>query len=271
MKRNKKNYSEWLLGARKKLAAAQIPSANLDAMLLLEYEVKKNKETILTYPESLLTISQKYRLNRLLKKRIRHTPIAYLINKKEFYGKEFYINKNVLIPRPETESFISLIEKMPTKKNLRVIDLGTGSGVLAITIKSLHPKWELFATDISKKALTIARKNAKKNEVTIHFKKSDIFNSIDNDFDIVIANLPYVPSTHYVLEEVKKEPAVAIFSGKDGLDHYRSLFMSHFKNNSLLLIECLEIQQKKIKLLAQRHGFQLIGRDNLVYVFKKIK
>jgi len=271
MKLNKKNYNEWLLEARKKLTKAGIPSANLDAILLLEHVVKKNIETILTYPETLLDRFQINKLEKLLKKRLRHTPVAYLVNKKEFYGREFYVNNNVLIPRPETESFISLLEKLSFEKKQKLIDLGTGSGILAVTVKSLHPDWDVTATDISKKALKVARYNAKRIGVEINFKKSNLFNSIDNNFDIVIANLPYVPTKLPVLNEVKKEPQVAIFSGKDGLNLYRNLFKSSFKKDSFLFLESLVSQQKNINLLANKNGFKAIAQEGLVSVFKKIK
>ena len=177
----------------------------------------------------------------------------------------------MLVPRPESESFISLLEKISFAKKQKMLDLGTGSGILAITIKSLHPSWDVAATDISKKALTVARKNAKSFELDIRFRKSNLFNSIDNDFDVITANLPYVPTTLKVLEEVMNEPSVAVFSGDDGLVLYRILLTSSFKKDAYLLLESLLTQQDEIKALAKENGFKLIDKENLVLVFKKIK
>jgi len=267
----KKTYGEWLQEATKALNKANIPSARLDALLLLEQISGKKKEILLTYPETFIGRNRLRKLNRLLKKRSEHIPLAYLVNKKEFYGRDFYVNNKVLVPRPESESFISLLEKISFAKKQKMLDLGTGSGILAITIKSLHPSWDVAATDISKKALTVARKNAKSFGLDIRFRKSNLFNSIDNDFDVITANLPYVPTTLKVLEEVMNEPSVAVFSGDDGLVLYRILLTSSFKKDAYLLLESLLTQQDEIKALAKENGFKLIDKENLVLVFKKIK
>ena len=152
-----------------------------------------------------------------------------------------------------------------------MVDLGTGSGILAITVKSLHPSWDVVATDISKNSLTVARKNAKGFGLDIRFTKSNLFNSIDNDFDIITANLPYVPTTLKVLKEVMNEPSVAVFSGEDGLALYRALLASTFKKGAYLLLESLLYQQEEIKRLAKENGFKFIDQESLVLVFKKIK
>ena len=267
----KKTYGEWLQEATKALNKANIPSAHLDALLLLEHISSKKKEILLTYPETFIGRNQLRKLNKLLKKRSEHIPLAYLVNKKEFYGREFYVSNKVLVPRPESESFISLLEKISFSKKQKMVDLGTGSGILAITVKSLHPSWDVVATDISKNALTVARKNAKGFGLDIRFTKSNLFNSIDNDFDIITANLPYVPTTLKVLKEVMNEPSVAVFSGEDGLVLYRALLASTFKKGAYLLLESLLSQQEEINRLAKENGFKFIDQENLVLVFKKIK
>lgn len=159
---------------------------------------------------------------KAVKKRKNGEPIAYILNKKEFYGREFYVNKNVLIPRPETEIIIK--EVLDNYQEGSVLDIGTGSGIIPITLKLENPKYQVSACDICKKALRVAQKNADNFSVDISFFQSDLWSNVDRKYDIITANLPYVPLGEAQDSVANFEPQKAVFSGNDGLDLYRRFF-----------------------------------------------
>jgi len=216
------------LGAEK-LTRASIPSAILDAEVLLMLVLKKSKEYIFTNPEINITKTQENKYKSLIKRRAKFEPIAYLIGKKEFYGLSFMVNKNVLIPRPETELLIEEVIKYVGKNKYYIVDVGTGSGAIAITLKKYLPQIEVAATDISNLALRVAQKNAQLNKVDIKFITTDLISKISDKIEIVVANLPYVPDSEKRIKNVfsaplKYEPAKALYAGRYGLDIYEKLF-----------------------------------------------
>jgi len=157
-------------------------------------------------------------------------PVAYLTGSKEFYGFDFCVNKNVLIPRPETELLVEEVLKLvPDRETVKILDVGTGSGCIAVALAKHLKCAELTATDISSGALTVARKNAERHGVSsrIRFINTDLIDNVRGPFDIVVANLPYIGEKKYnfVSREAKKyEPHVALFGGVDGLRLYEKLF-----------------------------------------------
>jgi len=167
-------------------------------------------------------------------------PLAYVLSRKEFYGNDFFVDENVLIPRPETELLIDEVlyraKKLAvnSKRVLKILDVGTGSGNIALSLALLLSNAEITAVDVSKKALGVAKKNYERlsTETTVEFFESDLFEGIPEDklregFDIIVANLPYIglKSNNFVQEEVKNnEPSHALFSGDDGLYDYRRFF-----------------------------------------------
>jgi len=212
--------------------------APLDRELLLSYVLKKPREYIFAHPEKKLSASQFKKFKNLANRRAKGEPIAYLTGKKEFYGLEFSVNRNVLIPRPETELLVELVLKniQNTKHKIRntsIIDIGTGSGNIIIAIiKNIPEKMarnaKFFAIDISEKALEVARANAKKHKVDkkIKFTQSDLLkfiykNKLKGNL-IIIANLPYVSPQMYRehKENLRFEPKRALVSGKGGVSHY---------------------------------------------------
>lgn len=151
-------------------------------------------------------------------------PRAYIEGSSNFYGFDFKVDSSTLIPRPETEQLVErtveLINKYGFKK-MRIADIGTGSGVIAITLKKLVPENEIVATDISSEAIKIASRNAETNKVEIDFRKGSLFSPIDGRFDLIIANLPYVPAARWRFLESQVrdyEPKTAIIAGRDGLN-----------------------------------------------------
>ncbi len=221
-------------------------SAALDAEVLLCFILKKEKTFLYTYPEKTLTPFQFSVYKKNISRRKKAVPIAYIINRQEFYGLDFYIDKRVLVPRPETEQLIEIVQ-VYTKKStskLTIADIGTGSGCIAITLKKLHPALSMLATDISEAALTVAKKNAKKHGVKIIFKRGYLLTPLVNQpINILIANLPYVPTTDKKIstlftKSLKFEPSRALYAGQDGLTAYKKLLqqINHRKQKPAQLI-----------------------------------
>jgi len=255
-------------------------SAILDAEILLAYILKKNKEYLFTYPEKTLTKNQLSRFNKLIAKRSTGIPIAYLTHHKEFFGLDFYVNKNVLIPRPETEllvdetlKILNLLISQSSNFSPTIADIGTGSGAIPVAIASnvsairesrLHSlPIKILATDISKPALKMATKNANLHATKITFLHGNLLTPIKHKkIDIIVANLPYVESTD--LKKVtpntiglKFEPKDALYSGPDGLDAYRQFFTQAAKlkhKPKFILIEYGGPQQTaELKKIIKAH------------------
>jgi release factor glutamine methyltransferase len=143
------------------------------------------------HPAYELTESEQKLAEDYLKRRQNHEPVAYILGSKEFYGREFVVTPDTLIPRPETEAIIDLVKELSLEK-LKILDVGTGSGCIAITLKLELPESDVMAVDISEKALVVAEKNADNLHANLEFKQSDLLKNVDEKFDIIVANLPYV-------------------------------------------------------------------------------
>ena len=240
-----------LNSAIQKLQKNKIPTPHLDAEILLSHILKKPREYILAHPEKKLTKSHVTRYALCVTRKIKGKPVAYITGHKQFYGLNFYIDKNVLIPRPETELMIEEALRIThNMKRVTIIDVGAGSGCIIITLaKNLKSKFQILnfkflATDISKSALTIARKNAKLHHVDKKIKflhgnllepiiKSKNFSLLTSHF-LLLANLPYLtPIQIKNSPSIKHEPKLALSAGKDGLKYYRQLFKQIKKLNAL--------------------------------------
>jgi release factor glutamine methyltransferase len=180
------------------------------------------------------------------------------VNKVKFLGKEFYIDEDVLIPRPETEDLVLLAEKIIKENNYkRILDLATGSGVIAISLKLRNSDLIIYASDISEKALNIAKKNSEKHDVEINFSKSDIFKNLENivrDLDFIVSNPPYVEEEkRFLNSSIKYEPKEALFAGKDGQNFFRNLVKyEKIIKNKTLLFETTEFNyMKTAKILSE--------------------
>ena len=258
--------------------------------LLIAWILKINKEYLLAHPEHPLTRKEVNSLRILFKKRERGIPIAYLIQNKEFYGLDFFVNKDVLIPRPETELIIEEVlrekEKIPLDEKILFLEIGTGSGCISITLAkllNLYSKQTLFfASDISRKALLIAKINAKKHKVSkkIHFFQSDLLSlppkNLSTSFSKVthcffIANLPYIPQKYYDKAHthdyslgITFEPEIALTSGKTGLDLYKKLFSQFhqfsFPQNTTFLFEFFGNKQQEN--FFQKKAFSLFPHSS---------
>lgn len=255
-----------------KFSAAGFESARLEAEVLLSAVLGKPREFLLAHPENKLSFCQNWRLDRLVEKRLKGWPTAYLIGHKEFYGFDFVVDKNVLIPRPETELMVDEVLRTINKyqlTNINLIDVGTGSGCIIVSLAKILQEKSLaanfYALDVSRKALAVARKNAQRNGLTscINFVYSDLLDHIDKKvFEqpvIITANLPYLnPNQVKNSPTIQKEPKIALLAGVDGLDLYRCLFRQIkekrevIKNKLLILCEIDEAQTAAFSELAEK-------------------
>ena len=207
-------------------------------------------------------------------------PVQYIVGNVNFYGNEIKVNKNVLIPRFETEELveytISYIKKM-FKEKINIIDLGTGSGCIAITLKKKINS-NVSAIDISKEALEVARENAKKNKVEIDFIQNDMLDNISNKFDVIISNPPYISKNEEIQDIVRKnEPSLALYADNEGLYYYEKIIKQAKKNLKEKFIIAFEIgymQGEKIKKIAEQNypkaevvlKKDLQGKDRFIFI-----
>lgn len=195
-----------------------------------------------------------YFLNQYIKKNI---PIDYILGYRYFYGYRFKVNKDVLIPRVETEELVERALILIDRFNLsNVLDLGTGSGAIGISIKKENPKCNVILSDISDEALEIAKQNSQLLHTKLEIKKSSWLENINEKFDIIICNPPYIPLQEKLNPRVKKEPRIALFGGSSGLDHYNTILMSvkkNLKENSIIAFEHAYNQSAEITNLIKKY------------------
>lgn len=262
------NIEQWLRQTEEKLKKVGIGSAYLDSLILLEDELGKDRAYILAHPEIELSEDQLATIEKKLKRRLNHEPMAYIRGFSEFYGRKFLIDRRVLEPRPESETMIELLLELPKPKS--VADIGTGSGALAITAKLELPNIKILATEIDESALEVAKQNAKKFKVKIDFYLGDLLAPLNNSSEVLLANLPYVPDGWKINEAAAMEPRVAIFGGKDGLDLYRRLFeeiKSLDNKPKFILTESLPPQHESLSQVASKYGYRLKQSSDFIQVF----
>lgn len=269
--------SIWLSYAKDKLETAGIGTARLDSQVLLADMLKHDRSWLQGHPDTVITEETQKKLEAQLEERAKHIPLAYIRGKTEFYGREFYIDRRVLEPRPESETMIDLLKKLPgaTDRKEEIIDVGTGSGALAITAKLELPKATVIATDIDPGCLEVAERNAARHHVDIQFTQGDMLEPIGTvppGFSVItLANLPYVPDDYHVNQAALQEPRQAIFGGTDGLDPYRKLFeqaAGFSERPRYIMTEALPPQHKQLEFIAARHGFRQTMENDFVQVFE---
>jgi release factor glutamine methyltransferase len=256
----------------------------IETELLLSFVLKKSKEFLYTHPETKLTPKQLKTFQTLANRRTKGEPIAYILGYKDFYGLRFKVTKDTLIPRPETEWIvdraISLCHsrshelkrglsgihnfwipdqvrddtiEVRNDNNIEILDLGTGSGCIAISIKKHLKNSNITGVDISSKALTVAKYNSKKHKTKISFIKSDLFSKLKSKkFDIIIANLPYVPIQDYqkLKDSLKYEPRSAITDNSNDFKVYEKFFKKVKNHLNAQAIILLEIDPKAEKFIT---------------------
>lgn len=207
-------------------------------------------------------------------------PVQYIVGNVDFYGSIIEVNENVLIPRFETEELVDrVIKKLKNKKNLDIVDLGTGSGCIAISLaKNLNSNVD--AVDISKEALEVAKKNAINNNVKINFYLGDMLNPLNKKYDLIISNPPYIAYDEKIMDVVKNnEPHIALFAENEGLYYYEQILKNvknYLKKDYLIAFEIGYKQAKQIELLAHQYldcsviiEKDLYGKDRYIFIKNK--
>jgi release factor glutamine methyltransferase len=216
-----------LANAKARLSSVS-SSASLDAQLLLAEVLNVSRAYILAHGEETLTDEQIEAYEGLVRRREAGEPIAYILGRKPFYDREFIVSPDVLIPRPETELLLEWALQIADRDGARtVVDVGTGSGALAVTFAALRPQIKVYAVDVSEAALQVAQENARLNEVQVEFLHGSLLQPLierNIKADLVMANLPYIARDEVPLLEVSRyEPTLALDGGMDGLDLIREL------------------------------------------------
>ena len=267
---------EALSMAKSRFEQVDIKSARLDSEILLASVLKKDKEWLITHDNDELSAKQQLVFNKFVERRLDREPVCYITNKLDFYGIDFYVDSRVLSPRVETELIAEeAIKNAP--KNSKLIDLGTGSGAIAVAIAKHRSDLEITATEISEEAMEVAKLNAKNilgKDNKIKFIMADVWDGVDGAFDTIVTNLPYVSEDYKpnMKPEVLKEPAVALFGGKgDGLDLYRKFYSDikrHINPDSKIYHESDPWQHEGLKALAEAEGLKPILEEYLILGFQ---
>ncbi|MDP8219807.1 MAG: peptide chain release factor N(5)-glutamine methyltransferase [Candidatus Stygibacter frigidus] len=245
------------------LTTFSVDSPQAEAEQIVSHFYNLNRTQIFQNPDLHVTWKIRLMIEKMLRTRSNHCPLQYLLGQVEFYNSNIKVTQDVLIPRPETELLVDIILQENKEKHLRVCDLGTGSGAIAIALKKARPDWQVIATDISAAALKIARENALINDCLIDFIQSDIFSDIKTKFDLIVSNPPYISKFDYDIlkPELFYEPLIALTAPEDGLYFYKKIINSASKYLSLPATLYLEIgaeQSSKISKLADQAKAQKI-------------
>lgn len=254
----------------------------LKSKLLLAFVLKQEKEYLLINDNKELFAKEEKEYEKVIDRLIKGEPLQYIIGKQEFMGLDFEVNKNVLIPRADTEILVEEVIEIIGNKEPKVLDLCTGSGAIAVSLVKKLNKIKVTASDISLNALEIAKKNALLNDVVIDFKYSDLFENIEETFNIIVSNPPYIETEviKTLSKDVQKEPFIALDGGKDGLDIYRRIINEAYKylneNGTLALEIGYNQKEQVIGLLTESGNYTNIyskkdlgGNDRIVVCKKK--
>lgn len=211
-------------------------------LIFLTAVLKKQRSWIFANSDYQLSGLEEKQIDNFIEKQNKGIPLAYIVGECGFYHLVFKVNPDVLIPRADTEILIDISLNLFDKdKGMKILDLGTGSGVIAITLKNKCPKWQVTATDISQKALTVAKCNADNLACNVYFIKSNWFDNLNADkFDLIISNPPYIAKDDKHLKYLAYEPKNALISGIDGLDNIRHIIANanfYLKDGGYLLLE----------------------------------
>lgn len=212
-------------------------------------------------------------LNHIFQQLSQHRPAQYIIGKADFHGIEFAVDERVLIPRPETEELVDLILQENSRAGLRILDIGTGSGAIAISLAKARPDWQVVAVDISTDALAVAQENARSNQVSVQFIQSDVLQAVTGQFDIIVSNPPYISlddKDEVGANVLISEPHLALFAEEDGLAIYRQIAEQagvFLKENGKLYFEigykqgqaltdllALHFPEKRVRVIKDQFG-----------------
>ena len=242
------------------------PNPHLDSEMLLSNSIKRDKKHIILNPKEHLNSEQAETFKNLIERRKKGEPVAYLINQKEFWKDKFFVNKNVLIPRPDTELIIEQVIKIYSKDSqLQALDIGTGSGCILLSILKERPNFYGTGIDISKQSINVSKLNAKQLNLTsrVKFFHSSVDNFIIGKYDLIVSNPPYIKllNLKYLEKDVIKfEPKLALSGGFDGFSKIRNVInkaSSLIKKNGKFVLEIGFNQKNKVKKILKEEGFYI--------------
>ena len=234
----------------------------LEARILLAHALQCTRVQLVIRAKDELTPQQVTEVSALFMRRMQGEPVAYLVGTREFYGLKFDVTPDVLIPRPETELLVELAsERLP--RGGSAIDLGTGSGAIAVSLAHARRDAKVSAADISEPALAIARRNAAGNGVSVNFLHSDWFSAVEGSFDVVVSNPPYIAASdpHLSQGDLRFEPRGALTDGANGMMHISALIdgaPAHLKAGGWLLMEHGYDQSLAVRTLLDKAGWQQV-------------
>ena len=250
--------------AFKRFTAQDVPSPRLNAELLMMLVLGRERAYLYAHPDLELTPEEEFHYDKVVDERARGVPTQYITGHQEFWGLDLLVSPAVLIPRPETEHMVEtvleLVKELKPVATLRLMDVGTGSGAIALALASELPRAEIHACDISDDALEMARLNAARLglEQRINFRKSDLLSAYAGEkFDFVVSNPPYVGESEMdkVQKQVREfEPKIAVFSGEEGMDIYRRLIpeaREALKPGGMLVVEIGFSSEQQVRELLQ--------------------
>jgi release factor glutamine methyltransferase len=247
-------------GTRMSAILGNPPVAAVDTRILLAHALALSRVQLVTQSERILTEGEARHLSALFERRTNGEPIAYIVGEREFFGLSFHVTPDVLIPRPETELLVELaLERLP--ENGRVLDLGTGSGAIAVAIAHARPDAAVTAIDSSTAALAIARRNVAQHGVHVAVLQSDWYHALgDRQFDVIVANPPYIAAgdPHLSQGDLRFEPANALTDHADGLSALQAIARGaarHLAPRGRLLLEHGYDQSSAVRALLERQGF----------------
>ena len=239
-------------------------SARLDAELLLAHCLDKPRSYLYGHRDEALSDACWTQFQQLVERRLEPTPIAYLLGSREFYSMSFHTGPQALVPRPETELLVELaLESIPDGQALRVCDLGTGTGIIAITLKKLRPQARLWATDVDPACLQLASDNAAHHSVEVEWIESDWYRGLDSElaFDLIVSNPPYIAAGHPFLNQgdLPAEPSIALTPGRSGLEALQQIISGAHRflvPGGRLILEHGYDQQAGVADLLANNGFE---------------
>lgn len=260
-----------------KLDAAGISDASVDIWLLLEHFADINKSDYLAKPDMELSKVNAEQIEEAVEKRIKHIPLQHIIGETEFMGLTFKVNENVLIPRFDTEILVDEVVKYVGDQYLKVLDMCTGSGCIAVTISDMCDNATVVASDISKDAIDVAKENNTLNQTDVTFVESDLFENVEGLFDVIVSNPPYIRTEEIenLQEEVKMhDPHLALDGGETGLDFYKRIVKDakeHLKTDGIIFFEIGFDQAEDVSNILKENGYHdivvkkdLSGLDRVV-------
>lgn len=268
---NTSSIDTWLTEAIRQLLNAGIPSARLDAELILAHTLRKGRTWLHAHGDETLDARHRDIANARLDLRLDRVPIAYIIGHKEFYGRQFTVTTATLIPRPESETMIELLNELSVNAGMNLVDVGTGSGCLGITAKLEYPDITVTLLDIDTHALAVAEKNAIKLGAEVTTLKSNLLSDYPYVADIILANLPYVDTTWERSPETNHEPAKALFADNNGLALITQLIDqcdAKLSEGGYLLLEADRRQHHAITVYAEKRRFKLVAERSLILVYR---